>query len=105
MDLKEETLAELLQVFTRPHLPITVKSAGNQGDVDRWPQLVGIKISKINENVGLLIWNNAHEILQPKEVRESCHNGPYATQMVLGHQTRWPVPKVLQHGVQLHCLW
>ena len=88
MDLKEETLAELLQVFTRPHLPITVKSAGNQGDVDRWPQLVGIKISKINENVGLLIWNNAHEILQPKEVRESCHNGPYATQMVLGHRTR-----------------
>ena len=64
-------------MFTRPHLPITVKSAGNQGDVDRWPQLVGIKISKIKENVGLLIWNDAHEILQPKEVRESCHNGPY----------------------------
>ena len=40
-----------------------VKSLANQGYVDPWPQLVGIKISKINENVGLLIWNDAHEIL------------------------------------------
>ena len=43
MDLKEETLVELLHVFTRPHLPVTVENAANQGDVDRWPHLAGIK--------------------------------------------------------------
>ena len=46
MDLKEETLVELPHVFTRPHLPATVENAANQGDVDRWPHLAGIKISK-----------------------------------------------------------
>ena len=34
MDLKEETLVELLHVFTRPHLPVTVENAANQGDVE-----------------------------------------------------------------------
>ena len=76
MDLKEETLVELPQVFTRPHLPVTVENAANQGDVDRWPHLAGIIISKIDANVGLLIGNDAPKILHPKEVRESSHKGP-----------------------------
>ena len=84
MDLKEETLVELPHVFTRPHLPVTVENAANQGDVDRWPHLAGIKISKIDANVGLLIGNDAPKILHPKEVRESSHNGPYATWTVFG---------------------
>ena len=71
MDLKEETLVELPHVFTRPHLPVTVENAANQGDVDRWLHLVGIKISKIDADVSLLIGNDAPEMLQPKEVRDA----------------------------------
>ena len=98
MDLKEETLVELPHVFTRPHLPVTVENAANQGDVDRWPHLAGIKISKIDANVGLLIGNDAPEILQPKEVRESCHNGPYATRTIFGRVINGPLSRVQDLG-------
>ena len=98
MDLKEETLVELPHVFTRPHLPVTVENAANQGDVDRWPHLAGIKISKIDVNVGLLIGNDAPKILQPKEVRESSHNGPYATWTVFGWVINGPLGRVQDSG-------
>ena len=98
MDLKEETLVELPHVFTRPHLPVTVENAANQGDVDRWPHLAGIKISKIDANVGLLIGNDAPKILQPKEVRESSHNGPYATRTVFGWVINGPLGRVQDSG-------
>ena len=67
MDLKEETLVELPRVFTRPHLPVTVDNAANQGDVDRWPHLAGIKISKIDANVVCLLGMTRQKFFSQKK--------------------------------------
>lgn len=63
---------------------MAVENGAQQDDVDRWPHLAGIKISKIGAIVGLLIGNDTPEILQPKEVRESRRNGAYATRTIFG---------------------
>ena len=99
MDLEEENAVELPLVFTRPKLPVTVENGAQQEDVDRWPHLSGIKIPKINAKVGLLIGSDAPEILQPKEVRESCRNGPYATRTIFGWVVNGPLRRA-QDSVQ-----
>ena len=94
MDLEEENAVELSCVFTRPKLPVEVENGAQQEDVDRWPHLAGIRIPKIDANVGLLIGSDAPEILQPKEVRESCHSGPYATRTIFGWVVNGPLGRV-----------
>ena len=44
--------------------------------------------------MGLLIGSDAPEVLQPKEVRESCHNGPYATRTIFGWVVNGPLGRV-----------
>ena len=75
-----------------------MKNGPQQSDVDHWPHLVGIKISKIDVNVGLLIGNDAPEILQQKEVRESRHNGPYVTRTIFGWVINGPLGRVQDSG-------
>ena len=94
MDIEEENAVELPCVFTRPKLPVAVENGAQQEDVDRWPHLAGIRITKIDANVGLLIGSDAPEVLQPKEVRESCHNGPYATRTIFGWVVNGPLGRV-----------
>ena len=94
MDLEEENAVELPCVFTRPKLPVAVENGAQQEDVDRWPHLAGIRITRIDANVGLLIGTDAPEILQPKEVRESCHSGPYATRTIFGWVVNGPLGRV-----------
>ena len=94
MDLEEENAVDLPCVFTRPKLPVAVENGAQQEDVDRWPHLAGIRITKIDANVGLLIGSDAPEVLQPKEVRESCHNGPYATRTIFGWVVNGPLGRV-----------
>ena len=94
MDLEEENAVELPCVFTRPKLPVAVENGAQQEDVDRWPHLAGIRITRIDANVGLLIGTDAPEILQPKEVRESCHSGPYATRTILGWVVNGPLGRI-----------
>ena len=94
MDLEEENAVELPCVFTRPKLPVAVESGAQEEDADRWPHLAGIKITRIDANVGLLIGTDAPEILQPKEVRESRRGGPYATRTIFGWVVNGPLGRV-----------
>ena len=48
--------------------------------------------------MGLLIGNEAPKILHPKEVRESSHNGPYATWTVFGWVINGPLGRVQDSG-------
>ena len=59
MDLEEDNAVELPCVFTRPKLPVAVENGAQQEDVDRWPHLAGIRITRIDANVGLLIGTDA----------------------------------------------
>ena len=94
IDLEEETAVELPCVFTRPNLPVAVENGAQQEDVDRWPHLAGIRIIRINPNVGLQIGTDAPKILKPKEVRESCHSSPYATCTIFGWVVNGPLGRV-----------
>lgn len=91
MDLEEENAVELPCVFTRPKLPVAVENGAQQEDVNCWPHLTGIRITT---NVGLLIGTDAPEILQPKEVQESCHSSPYATRTIFGWVVNGPLGRV-----------
>lgn len=89
-DLEEENLVELPCVFTRTKLPVSAKNGARQEDIDRWPHLRGVKIPKIDSNVGLLIGSDVPEVLEPKEVRPS-NGGPYASRTILGWVVNGPL--------------
>lgn len=64
-DLDGQNEVEMPKVYSTPRLPIRKECIGNQKDVDRWSHLTGIKIPHIDADIGLLIGNDAPEILQP----------------------------------------
>ena len=45
-DLSENNTLQLPQVFSRPSLPIPPEAIARQEDVDRWPHLKGVNISR-----------------------------------------------------------
>lgn len=79
LDIEGENIVELLVVFTRPKLPVSVETAAKQEDIDRWPHLAGVTVHKIEAEVGLLIGSDVPEVMEPREVRPSRNGGPYAT--------------------------
>ena len=83
-DLDENNFIELPLVFSTSVLPISSESVPRQEDVDRWPHLKGIRIAEIDARVGLLIGHDVPKALEPKEVKESQHGGPYATRTLFG---------------------
>ena len=54
-DLDENVFLQLPTVFTMPLMPVTQDDIPKQADVDRWPNLNGIRLEHINAEVGLLI--------------------------------------------------
>ncbi|XP_044182749.1 uncharacterized protein LOC114952001 [Acropora millepora] len=93
MDLEEENAVEMPCVFTRPKLPVSAKNGARQEDIDRWPHLSGVKLPKIDSNVGLLIGSDVPEALEPKEIRPS-NGGPYATRTILGWVVNGPLGRI-----------
>ena len=81
-DLSEKNTVQLPKVYSRPNLPIPHEAIARQEDVDRWPYLKGSNIP--HAEIGLLIGSDVPEALQPKEMRQSEHGGPFATHTVLG---------------------
>ena len=63
-----ERKCELANVYSRPDLPVLKDAVGKQEDVNRWPQLNGVKISSINSDIGLLVGSDVPQELQPFEV-------------------------------------
>ncbi|XP_020609698.1 uncharacterized protein LOC110048246 [Orbicella faveolata] len=90
-DLDENNFIELPLVFSTPALPISSESVPRQDDVDRWPHLNGVRIAEIDAHVGLLIDHDVPKALEPKEVRESQDEDPYATRTLLGWTINGPL--------------
>ena len=91
-DLEDEVLIiKLPVVFTRSKLLVSADNAAAQEDIDRWPQVSGVEILKIDAKVGLLIGCDAPEALAPKEVIASCNGGPYMTQTIFGWAINGPL--------------
>ena len=83
-DLDENELVKLHTVFSTPKLPVSKESIPKQSDVARFPYLRDIQILEIDVDIGLLIGNDAPKALEPREVRQSEGQGPYATRTVFG---------------------
>ena len=90
-DLDENNFIELPMLFSTPVLPISSESVPCHEDVDRWPDLKGIRIAEIYARVGLLIGQDVAKALEPKEVKESQEGGPYATTTLLGWAINGPL--------------
>ena len=91
LDLREENLVELCNVFSRPRLPISKGSIADQDDVNRWPHLDGVEILHIDAEVGLLIGSDVPQALQPLEVRQCSKGGPFATRTIFGWVLNGPL--------------
>ena len=83
-DIGNQNLIELPMVYSRPSLPVSTAAIGTQEDVNRWPHLKGIDVPRIEAAIGLLIGSDVPQAMQPKEVRESKNEGPFAMRTVLG---------------------
>ena len=90
-DLSEENVVQLSMVYSRPSQPISPDAIANQEDVERWPYLKGIKLPRIDAEIGLLIGSDVPEALQPKEKRESQNGGLFATRATLGWVINGPL--------------
>lgn len=90
-DLDENTLVELPTVFSTSKLPVDESSIPCQTDVERWPHLKDVKITKIDARIGILIGNDAPRALEPKEIIECEGRGPYAVRTVFGWTINGPL--------------
>ena len=90
-DLEENNFVELLSVFSVPGLPVSKKSISRREDVTRFPYLRDIQIPTINTEVGLLIENDVPKDLEPREVRMSQDQGPFAIKTVFGWMINGPL--------------
>ena len=83
-DLEENNFVELPTVFSVPGLPVSKESIPRQEDVTTFPYLRDIQIPTMNTEVGLLIGNDVPKALEPREVRMSQDQGPFAIKTVFG---------------------
>ena len=55
-DLDENVFVDLPTIFTRPSIPAyQVKTNPPKNDVDKWPNLGGVHLSRVDADVGLLL--------------------------------------------------
>ena len=80
-------------VYSRPSLPVSADTISTQEPVNHWLHLNGIKLPSIEADIGLLIGSDTPQVLQPREVRESKHGGPFATRTIFGRTLNGPLGK------------
>jgi len=90
-DLNRKNVIELPKAYSCTKLPVTAKDVPLQSDVDRWPHLKDIQLPCIDSDVDLLIGNDVPKALEPKQVRESHDDGPYAIKTLLGWTLNGPL--------------
>ena len=90
-DLDEDEFVDLPSVYSTSKLPVTSRDIPEQGDVDKWPHLSDLCVTRVNAEVGLLIGNDCAEALEPREVRQSKDKGPYAVKTIFGWTINGPL--------------
>ena len=92
-DLDENYIVKLPILYTREEIPVSKDDIPSQEDVDRWPHLGSVYLPTVNAKTGLLIACNVSEALDPLEVKNSQHGGPYATRTHLGWAANDPLKR------------
>ncbi|KAI2661726.1 G2 and S phase-expressed protein 1 [Labeo rohita] len=97
--LEENTFVELSKVFTQKSIPVSMENIPQQHDVDKWPYLSEVKLPQIDAGVEILIGNKEYKLLEPWQVNNSKHNGPYAVKTVLGWILNGPLREPVEESM------
>lgn len=89
--LNEDTFCELPDLFTQRSMPVHCSNIPHQEDLERWPHLKRLKITKINAGVDLLIETNVPKALEPWDIIQSQNGGPNAVRTILGWTVNGPL--------------
>jgi len=95
-DLDENNFIALPVLYTRTEIPVTKDDIPTQEDVDLWPHLGGIYLPNVSAEIGLLIASDVPEALDPLEVKNSEHGGPYASRTRIGWVVNGPLGRYHQ---------
>ena len=95
-DLDENNFIALPVLYTRTEIPVTKDDIPTQEDVDLWPHLSGVYLRNISAEIGLLIASDVPEALDPLEVKNSEHGGPYASRTRIGWVVNGPLGRYHQ---------
>ena len=93
LDLDEDVLVELPNVFSVQQLNISKDAIARQEDVDRLAYLQGVQLPRAIDNgeISLLIGVDVPEALQPVEIRKSRNGGPFAVKTRFGWTLNGPL--------------
>ena len=92
MDVDENVMIELPEVFSSDKLNISSNSIARKEDVRRWPHLQGIMLhDNIGAEVELLIGQDVPAALEPEEIKGGQGKGPYATKTKFGWTLNGPL--------------
>ena len=89
----DENYIVKLPILYRREIPVSKDDILSQEDVDRWPHLDGVYLPTVNAEIGLLIASDVPEALDPLEVKNSQHGGPYTTRTRLGWAVNGPLKR------------
>lgn len=89
--LDSNNFIPLPDTFTQKEMPVTTNSIPEQTDLTHLVYLSQVTIPTISSKVELLIGTNAPNLLEPWEVINSQHGGPYAVRTLLGLVVNGPL--------------
>ena len=95
-DLDENNFITLPVLHTKTEIPVTEDDISTQEDVDLWPHLGGVYLPTVSAEIGLLIASDLLEALDPLEVKNSKHGGPYALRTRIGWVVNGPLGRYHQ---------
>ena len=95
-DLDENNFISLPVLYTRTEIPVTKDDIPTQEDADLWPHLNGVYLPNVSAEIGLLIASDVPEALDPLEVKNSEHGGPYASRTRIGWVVNGPLGRYHQ---------
>ena len=90
-DLDENNFIALPVLYTRTEIPVTKDDIPTQEDVDLWPHLSGVYLPNVSAEIGLLVASDVPDALDPLEVKNSEHGGPYASRTRIGWVVNAPL--------------
>lgn len=83
-DLDSNHKIDMPRVYTKREMPVTYSHIPTQRDLDRWPHLNGVKLSRSDADIGMLIGINVPDVYAPLELRTGPTGSPYASRTRLG---------------------
>ncbi len=108
-DLEGSTFIDLPDVYLQESMPVTVKDAPKQEDLDRWKHLRDIRLPELNRSrhhiipeVTIMLGSNVPATSQPLEVKSGDIGEPYAIRSILGWMVYGIISADVERAISVH---